>query len=383
MEMQKLLQPEKREYTDAKTGRKVVQLTNSQNPVIQNRHLYFTDNSFTTGDGEIIFTSNRLTERADEHQLFRMDLETGSMELICEDYINYTIWTKSPDSEIIVFLQGKKVYALNTVTGVKTLVYEEIGDFTIASPFISPDKKYVGFARNEVVQKAHNTDYSNFDQTMCQIKKAYITIAYLDGSKHFDVHESTHWMGHFQFSPDDPTIATFCHEGPWNLVMQRIWLLDLVSRSVAPCYRQNADDCVGHEFWTKDGLVFFDNRGKGHDGTITKSRKQALIQEESSAIPIIGFADKSGKVLRTLEMSFYCNHYHGNNDNTLLVGDAVDDLYLIDISTDKPKMEVLAHHGSSWVGYHMHPHPTFSWDNGKILYATDKDGGLNLYMLEM
>lgn len=374
---------EKTSYIDSVSGRTVIKLTNSQDPLIQNRHLYFSDNSFTKGDREIVFTSNRITREKNHHHLFKMNLESGEMDLIFDEPIKFGHWTKTPDSEIIVYQQENQLCSLNTLTGENRVLYEEKGDFTFASPFISHDKKYVGFVRNEVVPSTYHSDYSNFDEVMCQIKKAYITIAYLDGSKCFDVYESTHWMGHFQFSPDDSTIASFCHEGPWNLVMQRIWLLDLVSRSSKPCYRQGVNDCVGHEFWTRDGLIFFDNRGKGHDGTITKSRKQALIQEESSAIPIIGFADKSGKTLRTMEMPFYCNHYHANRENTLLVGDAVDDLFLIDISGDIPKMELLAHHGSSWIGNHMHPHPTFGWDSERILFATDKEGGLNLYMVEL
>ena len=57
---------------------------------------------------------------------------------------------------------------------------------------------------------------------------------------------------------------------------------------------QEEDDSIGHEFWTRDGLVFFDNRGKGHDGTITSDKTQAVTvsSDGPDAIPWIGFADK-------------------------------------------------------------------------------------------
>ena len=64
----------------------------------------------------------------------------------------------------------------------------------------------------------------------------------------------------------------FCHEGPWNLVQQRIWILDIAAGDAIPCYRQQQDDSIGHEFWTRDGLIFFDDRMAGHDGTITVSK---------------------------------------------------------------------------------------------------------------
>ncbi len=109
------------------------------------------------------------------------------------------------------------------------------------------------------------------------IKDGRVTAAYTDGSGWFDVYKDTHQLGHFQFSPDDPTLGTFCHEGPWNLVTQRIWYLDFVSREAKPCFRQGEIDAIGHEFWTQDGLIFFDDRGPGHDGTITSDRTQAVV----------------------------------------------------------------------------------------------------------
>ena len=29
---------------------------------------------------------------------------------------------------------------------------------------------------------------------------------------------STDWLNHLQFSPTDPTVLMFCHEGPWHKV---------------------------------------------------------------------------------------------------------------------------------------------------------------------
>src|SRR5439155_1341852 len=32
-------------------------------------------------------------------------------------------------------------------------------------------------------------------------------------------HHSTDWLNHVQFSPTDPTLIMFCHEGPWHRTM--------------------------------------------------------------------------------------------------------------------------------------------------------------------
>lgn len=71
-------------------------------------------------------------------------------------------------------------------------------------------------------------------------------------------------------------------------------------RGCDSCFRQGANDSVGHEFWTRDGLILFDNRGPGHDGTITSDKKQICAETEiKEGYPYFGFADKNGEVLRT------------------------------------------------------------------------------------
>ena len=271
-----------------------------------------------------------------------------------------------------------------------TEIYHETGPFQIASvPSIAPNLQYVAFARNEVVEAAihyHGANYGGFKERYYMIKDGRITLAHLDGSGSFDVFKDTHQLGHFQFAPDDSTIGSFCHEGPWNLVTQRIWYLDFITREVRPCYRQGEQDTIGHEFWTQDGTMFFDDRGPGHDGTITSDRTQAVLTDvpvnDNAMIPFVGLMDKKGNLIKKIDMPFYCNHYHANPDNSVLVGDDVDELVLIDISGAEAKLEVLAGHKTSWHTQSSHCHPTWSWDGKRILYASDDGGRVQLYMIE-
>jgi oligogalacturonide lyase len=99
-------------------------------------------------------------------------------------------------------------------------------------------------------------------------------------------------------------------------------------------------------------------------------------------IPYVGLADRNGNVLRRIDMPYYCNHYHANPDSTILVGDDVDDLVLIDISGKEPKLELLCNHKTSWHTSTAHCHPTWSWDGSRILYASDHGGRINLYVVE-
>lgn len=360
-------------YTDPYTGRKVTKLTRNN----INFHMYFTDNSFDESGNEMFFLSNR-SKTGNIYDLFRMDLSTGEMEQMTdeEEGINGNQVTKTRDSELFAYRTGDKLRVLFTKTGEIRTIYED-KTMKMGAIHISPDKTKIGFARNERLQGDPgnaSANYGGFYDRFYGIKDGRISVINIDGSDFHDVFRDTHQLAHFQFSPDDSNIAMFCHEGPWNLVQQRIWILNMENGDVVPCFRQGADDCVGHEFWTRDGLIVFDNRGPGHDGTITSDKKQ-LCEEGATkdGYPYFGFANKNGRVLRTIPMPFYCNHYHANNDNTLFVGDAVEDIVLIRTEGQKVEMTPLAKHNTIWKYHFSHCHPTFSWDGKKILYAAARD----------
>lgn len=376
-----------REFKDEKTGRTIRQLTTTGNNV----HLYFTENSFDSVKNEIIFVSDRASgedkrpEDAPHYNIFRMDLGTGLITQLTDEPRAVDGVTKTPDSRLIVYTMGNQIKQLDTLTGQSTVVYTETGNFSVGAPSIAANRRYIAFTRNEKVEAPRGPNYTGFKESFYRIKDGRVTLAYLNGHGAFDVYRDTHWLGHFQFCPDDSTLATFCHEGPWNLVTQRIWILDFVSREAQPCYRQEEYDSIGHEFWTQDSHIFFDDRGPGHDGTITSSRTQAVATEvpvnANAMVPFVGLTDRYGTLVRRVEMPFYCNHYHANPDNTLLVGDDVDDLVLIDIAGDEARLSVLCHHRTSWHTQSSHCHPTWSWDGSRILYASDLGGKVNLYLL--
>ncbi|MFZ6031223.1 MAG: oligogalacturonate lyase family protein [Chloroflexota bacterium] len=395
---------EMRTFTDVKTGRTIRQLTQTGNNV----HLYFTENSFVRGKNEIIFLSDRASGVAklpEEHphtNIFRMDLDTGVITQLTDEPMASDAnqhagpigsVTKTPDGQIVVYKTGNQIKKLDTLSGETTILYTETGGYNLGAPSIAANRRYVAFCRNEDVAVEDGPNYTGFKERFYRVKDGRITLAYLDGSGWFDVFKDTHQVGHFQFCPDDGTIGSFCHEGPWHLVTQRMWLLDFIARTVYPCFRQSEIDSVGHEFWTRDGYIFFDNRGPGHDGTITSSRTQAVatdvaVKQQERFVPFVGLADRQGNVVRRIEMPYYTNHYHANPNNSYLVGDDVDDLVLIDITKEPASLEVLCNHRTSWHTQSAHCHPTWCWDGRQILYASDYVDGnhahrrVNLYLVE-
>lgn len=382
-------------FTDSLTGRKITRLTSTGNNV----HMYFTENSFVQGANEIIFQSDRDSglDRAPhedpQYSLYRMNLDSGEIERLTDDVLSSAhSSSKTPDGELIAYATGgDTVKVIEGNTGKTTTVYQETGSFKIDSiPSIAANRRYLAFCRNEGIQSEvhyRGANYAGFKERYYMIKDGRVTLAHLDGSDWFDVFKDTHQLGHFQFSPHDSNLGMFCHEGPWNLVTQRIWFLDFITREAKPCFRQEEQDAIGHEFWTQDGYIFFDNRGPGHDGTITSHRTQAVVKEvavnENTMIPFVGLMDRDGRLIRKIDLPYYCNHYHANPDHTVLVGDDVDNLVLIDIATDTPSIQPICNHKTSWHTQSSHCHPTWDWEGKRILYASDDGGRVQLYLIEL
>lgn len=70
-------------------------------------------------------------------------------------------------------------------------------------------------------------------------------------------HPSTDWLTHVQFSPTDPTLLMFCHEGPWHKV-DRIWTIRVDGSELRKIHARAMEmEIAGHEFFSQDGKVIW------------------------------------------------------------------------------------------------------------------------------
>lgn len=78
---------------------------------------------------------------------------------------------------------------------------------------------------------------------------------------------STDWIGHMLFSPSDPALLMYCHEGPWHKV-DRIWMIHADGTGNVLIHKRTmAMEIAGHEFWGLDGqTIWYDwQYPKGQD----------------------------------------------------------------------------------------------------------------------
>jgi len=67
----------------------------------------------------------------------------------------------------------------------------------------------------------------------------------------------TSWLNHLQFSPTDPTLLLYCHEGHWQLV-DRVWTIRTDGTHNQLIHQRIMEmEIAGHEWWGADGDTVF------------------------------------------------------------------------------------------------------------------------------
>jgi oligogalacturonide lyase len=72
-----------------------------------------------------------------------------------------------------------------------------------------------------------------------------------------DIFREHEWLGHLQFSPTDPRLIMFCHEGTWHEV-DRIWTIRADGSELKKIHTRTMNmEIAGHEFFSADGATIW------------------------------------------------------------------------------------------------------------------------------
>ena len=117
---------------------------------------------------------------------------------------------------------------------------------------------------------------------------------------------STDWINHIQFSPKDPTVLMFCHEGPWHKV-DRTWTIRTDGTRLTQIHHRTINmEIEGHEFFGGDGkMIWYD-----------------LQTPRSQVFWLAGYNVETGeRVWYNLQRSEWSVHFNVSPDGTLFAGD--------------------------------------------------------------
>lgn len=268
-------------WTDASTGRRIVRVDDSPGVYA----LYFNYNPFTPqGDLMIYLTPEGIRVADTRTWQTRLVLKAGVDRLLfagpksrsayyttrdaaVEEGGPSTVWSVDLDSgktRKIADLPGGRVMAINADETLLAGVWEtsppppEIArqgrrDPVTGSPAyagVDKDGKPLTFAQAKGQWMAA--------RLAARVPMEMYSVSVASGERK-TIHRATDWLNHLKFSPTDPTLLMFCHEGPWHEV-DRIWTVRTDGSQLTKVHtRTMAGEIAGHEFWGRDGqTVWYD-----------------------------------------------------------------------------------------------------------------------------
>ncbi len=374
-------------YEDPYSGRTIKRLTNYLG---HSNHFYFTDPCWFNGGRSMLFNSDREGKR----NLFRYDLDTDTVTQVtdlqghdatprgCVSIVNNACY----------FWWQRQVIELKLDTLEERVIAEAPQGMAIggrANPTANGQYLMTKFAEPLPKRKATiSFAYADFRASFFAKPLSQIARIEIETGKVEIIHESNNHMGHINTSQTLPKVMTFCHEGPWHLVEQRIWGLNVETGEVWKVRPQDdgKNFAIGHEYWFADGeRVGYHGRSRIED----KATDRALGDHVFGSIKW----DNSDQV--EVRFPFHSSHFQ-SMDESIIVGDGTPAQAGNRWQGSQPFIQlfewdgeryvgprILAYHRSTFNNQHAHPHPRFTPDGKYVLYSSDLTDYSNMYLAEV
>ena len=359
-----IFRPELRERQDPETGLRFRQLTDGPD---DSHHLYFTNPGWYDEGCRLLFVSTR----DGSTNLFGMDVESGAFTQLTDerrvtDELLFTCL--NPVRPEAFFWRNGSLVALDLATLDERILYETPEGYANNILTVTCDGALVCTGIYEDLQDRFDVDllkgYVGFeDYWAAKPRSVIIAVDTISGEAH-EVFSENYWVGHVSASPTVPHILTYCHEGPWDKVDNRIWGLDLRDGRNWPIYPRKGEESVGHEYWMQDGVTV------GFHGT------------EKDGPAFIGTVRYDDTGLEIFPFPRHFTHIH-SNDLDLATGDGTNwdpMLYVWTLESGKEAKPVpVLRHGCSASVQARHVHPRFNPDSSRIVFVSDDTGVGNIY----
>ncbi len=186
------------------------------------------------------------------------------------------------------------------------------------------------------------------------------------------------WLNHLQFSPTDPSLLLYCHEGTWHEV-DRIWTIRTDGTNQRLVHQRTMDmEIAGHEFWSYDGkMIWYD-----------------LQTPRSKEFWLAGVNVENGERIRyKIERDQWSVHFNVSRDGKLFAGDGGDpgqvafakDGQWINLFRPQPNGELkwerlvnMAKHN-----YRLEPNVTITPDGKWVVFRSNMHGPTHVYSAEI
>jgi oligogalacturonide lyase len=294
-----------KEWIDPETGHRVIRL--SEEPGTAS--LYFHQNAYTPDGRKLIVTT--------PSGLSTIDLQTRAIEKVVDGRVNVIVTGRKTGQ--VYYTKAGVVYAtdLNTKTTrevaklpPRASIASVNADETLLAGIIDDGPPAARPAPGAAPAPPRGDNYPGkgdmMERRLVERRPLQlITVSTKDGSVK-TLLRGTDWYNHIQFSPTDPTLLMFCHEGPWHKV-DRTWTIRSDGSALTQIHRRTMNmEIEGHEFFSGDGkMIWYD-----------------LQTPKSQVFWLAGYnVSTAERTWYHLERSEWSVHFNVSPDGTLFAGD--------------------------------------------------------------
>jgi len=376
-----------REWIDPDTGHRIVRLSDEPG----SSSFYFHQNRYTASGDKMVFSTRQ--------GLSVFDFKTHKITPLVQGAVRDEIVGKK--TRQVFYLKEETVYTTNIDTGEtrtivklpalragsglavnadETLLAGSLTEGTVEAPPVSRPPAPQATPGAPPGQEGSDNLPGKEDmmerRLAAHVPMALFTINIKTGEvKTFN--HCTDWMNHVQFSPTDPDLIMFAHEGPWHKV-DRIWTIHTDGTGLRLMHSRTMDmEIAGHEFFNPDGkIIWYD-----------------LQTPKSQVFWLGGVELATGKKIRyKLQKKEWSVHFNVAPDGKLFAGDgggpasvaAPDNGQWIYLFTPKDgefkaeKLVNLAKHN-----YRLEPNVTFTPDGKWLVFRSNMFGPTQIFAVEV
>lgn len=243
------------DFIDPVTGHRVVRLSRLENG---GSNFYFHQDEFNCRGNKLVFAN----AHGDLGRwLYAIDLETMEIQPLAESSAPIMEVVAPKRNEVLYLAADGSLRATNLDTrATRTIAMLPAGSYGFS---VNADETLIGGYYNEGLAD-YRAQYPAFGDWFTRYYAAHLlsyvyTVDYESGAIR-KLHEEHTWLDHVQFSPTDPNLLIFSHEGP--SVPNRTWITDVSTteppRALIP---NTATEGAVHEFFDPTGTaVYYDHQ---------------------------------------------------------------------------------------------------------------------------
>jgi oligogalacturonide lyase len=297
-----------RTWIDPDTGHRIVRLTDEPGSA----SLYFNQNGYTADGKKMVYTT--------PEGISALNLETHAAHSVVKDRVRIIVTGRKTQN--VYYIKGDKVCSTDVDSGVTreiatlpprgSVATVNADETLLAGTYIEGNGQDYNANRPQqpqTLEQPRNKGQMMEERLAAHLPMGLFTINVKSGEVK-TILKSTDWLNHLEFSPTDPGLLMYCHEGPWHKV-DRIWTMRSDGSHITKIHtRTMAMEIFGHEFWSPDGkTIWYD-----------------LQTPRGEVFWLAGYNVETGeRTWYSLQRNEWSIHFNVTRDGKLFCGDGGDE----------------------------------------------------------